>query len=66
MINLYNHIFSYINLLDTCQGGSVVAYAGPCFVAPAMNNRPYIGYANFCPSVSHNSCTVFGDVLFYL
>ena len=34
-----------------CVSG-LAAYAGPCYVAPAMDNRPYIGFVNFCPNVS--------------
>ena len=39
--------------LENCEGGTL-AYAGPCYVEPAMGSRPYIGFVNYCPGVSYN------------
>ena len=36
---------------EICQGGFIVAYAGACYVERSMNNRPYIGFVNYCPTV---------------
>ena len=48
---VYNcQFFSFY--VETCQGGFIIAYAGPCYIVPAMGNRPYIGFTNICPNVS--------------
>ena len=41
--------------IEICQDGFTAAYAGPCYTEPTMENRPYIGYVNFCPAVSQLS-----------
>ena len=47
MILMFSLLF-----IETCQGGFIVAYAGPCCIARLMDNRPVIGYVNYCPTVS--------------
>ena len=54
-------LYYVILLTETCQGGFIVAYAGPCIVLPAAGNIPIIGYVNVCPTASYNlqSCSVY-------